>query len=378
MRPRVLLTNDDGPPGEDSPYVFGFARHLAEDLGWEVKVVLPSSQKSWIGLVLSRSDAHYPYKPIIGILAGGAYHIKEITRGRYFYPRSPDGTGSTSISSRPVEARNGEFGEWVLIDGTPATCANIALNNLYTDSIDLVISGPNLGRNSSAAFALSSGTIGAALASSLSRCRSIAVSYGTVQKPVPPELFEPAHRLAGKIVQRLWQDWGAVAGDGPHIDGKIDLYNVNIPMANNLLDKEGMRVVWTTIWRNAYGRLFRQHEEAESSTRSPPPGGPDAVLDGSRLPNQPSPSQATSSTDVGGSLGASDYAPELVFKFAPDVHGLIGPSSDPPAGTDAWALEKGMASVTPLCASFAEPLGKSPAQIAESEGGTQHIKLFRL
>jgi 5'/3'-nucleotidase SurE len=45
---------------------------------------------------------------------------------------------------------------WILLDGTPATCSNIALHNLYPGQIDLVISGPNLGRNTSSAFALSS------------------------------------------------------------------------------------------------------------------------------------------------------------------------------------------------------------------------------
>ncbi|KAK0198440.1 hypothetical protein F5146DRAFT_1019650 [Armillaria mellea] len=48
--PTVLLTNDDGPPNpRDSPYVFGLYQHLTQTLGWNVKVVLPSSQKSWIG-----------------------------------------------------------------------------------------------------------------------------------------------------------------------------------------------------------------------------------------------------------------------------------------------------------------------------------------
>ena len=45
--PRVLITNDDGPPGDSSPFVYPFARALVEQLGWEVRVVVPSSQKSW-------------------------------------------------------------------------------------------------------------------------------------------------------------------------------------------------------------------------------------------------------------------------------------------------------------------------------------------
>lgn len=47
---RVLLTNDDGPPSDakgHSPFIYGFARGLVEKLGWEVKIVVPSKQRSW-------------------------------------------------------------------------------------------------------------------------------------------------------------------------------------------------------------------------------------------------------------------------------------------------------------------------------------------
>ncbi|THH09195.1 hypothetical protein EW145_g2199 [Phellinidium pouzarii] len=339
----LRLKNDDGPPGNDSPYIFGFARHLAKDLGWDVKVVIPSSQKSWIGASALRK----------------AYHIKEITKGRYYYPRDPDGTGEASILSRPL--KDGEFAEWILLDGTPATCANVALHNLYKDAIDLVISGPNFGRNSSAAFALSSGTIGAALSSSLSHCRSVAVSYGTIQRPVPRQLYEPAHRLSCQIIQGLWRDWGADAGSMRN--GEIDLYNINIPMVDSLLDKEGMRVVWTTIWRNAYGRLFQAHKlDPLAKADTTPAGGPDAKLStrkedpAGRLETFSISSPTASSS--GYSTTTSDtvaYAPELVFTFAPDMRGLIGPGTAAPVGTDTWAIERGWASVTPLRASFAEP-----------------------
>ncbi|KAH8120382.1 sure-like protein [Phellopilus nigrolimitatus] len=342
-RPRVLLTNDDGPPGKDSPYIFGFARYLATNLGWDVKVVIPSSQKSWIGK---------------------AYHIKEVTKGRYYYPRSPDGNGETSTFSRPLKVNEGEFAEWVLLDGTPATCANIALHNMYKGDIDLVISGPNYGRNSSAAFALSSGTIGAALSSSLSHCRSVALSYGTVQRPVPENLFDPAHALAGRIIQGLWGKWGADAGGMRN--GEIDLYNVNIPMVDGLLNEKGIPVVWTTIWRNAYGRLFQAHMLDSRSADTQPAGGPDAQLSPqtgsteirSKQAGTPSDPLLTSTSAIHKAstpAGQDGHAPELVFKFAPDMSGLIGPRIGAPIGSDAWAIEHGWASVTPMRASFAEP-----------------------
>ena len=49
---RQLLTNDDGPPNEkESPFIYGFAKAIRDQLGWETFVVIPSSQKSWYGLL---------------------------------------------------------------------------------------------------------------------------------------------------------------------------------------------------------------------------------------------------------------------------------------------------------------------------------------
>ncbi|KAJ6519843.1 survival protein sure-like phosphatase/nucleotidase [Mycena sanguinolenta] len=311
---QVLLTNDDGPPDASaSPYIFSFYVHLTS-LGWDVKVVLPSSQKSWIGK---------------------AFHITEITKGRYFYPRAPDGlTGETSPTSRPL--KDGEVGEWILLDGTPATCANVGIHNLYP-GIDLVISGPNLGRNTSSAFALSSGTIGAALSASLSKTRSIAVSYGTVVHPTPKSYFEPAHLLAGRIIRYLWNNWGQ--DDGGLRAGEVDLYNVNIPMVEGLLTDESLKILWTSMWRNSYGSLFKAVPGTTPATapHSAMAAGPDA--------DAPS----TEETPEAGK-------DTLAFKFAPSMEGLIRPDeSSLPVGSDGWAMFKGYASVTPLRSSFAEP-----------------------
>ncbi|KAF8898716.1 survival protein sure-like phosphatase/nucleotidase [Infundibulicybe gibba] len=307
----VLLTNDDGPPDSaESPYVLGLYRYLTSVLGWNVKVVLPSSQKSWIGK---------------------AYHIKEVTKGSYFYPNI-DGRGDRTQHSRPI--RDGEIGEWILLDATPATCANVALHNIFPGQIDMVISGPNLGRNTSAAFALSSGTIGAALSASLSKVPAIALSYGTVLHPTPPALFEPAHDLGSRIIKHLWENWGEDSGGLR--SGQVDLYSVNIPLIEGLLADESLTICWTTMWRNSYGRLFKNISAA--SIASIDAAGPDSL----------SPTQDTAQME--------ENQGDLVFKFAPEMKGLITPSlSSLPEGSDGWAIHKGWVSVTPLRASFGEP-----------------------
>ncbi|KAF8516183.1 sure-like protein [Hysterangium stoloniferum] len=320
-RPRVLLTNDDGPPGHESPYIFALSVFLQEELGWHVRVVVPSSQKSWIGK---------------------AFQIKEIVKGRYYYPTKPDGAGETSEISRPL--REGEVAEWILLDGTPATCANVAIHNLYPGEIDLVISGPNFGRNTSSAFALSSGTIGAAMSAALARKRAIALSYGTFLYPTPTELHGPAHRLAALIITRLWNNWGTDP-IGIRGDGEVDLYNVNIPMVQKLLSDDGVSVTWSTMWRNSYGRLFARHlgDKENTPVSDVSAGGPDA-----------DPTKG----DGGGNIRATGQA--LVFKFSPDMQPLIRPNMDTlPEDTDTWAVHNDFASVTPLRAAFAEP----PAEI---------------
>ncbi|KAI0067690.1 sure-like protein [Artomyces pyxidatus] len=325
-RLRVLLTNDDGPPGPASPYIYGLYKHLTADLGWDVKVVIPSSQKSWIGK---------------------AYQIQDITYGRYYYPRDPDGSGETSEVSRPLA--EGEIGEWILLDGTPATCANIALHNLYRGEIDLLLSGPNLGRNTSSAFALSSGTIGAALSSSLSKVRSIALSYGIVihSGPTPASFSEPAHALSSRIVKHLWDNWGK--DEGGLRSGEVDLYNVNIPMTNGLLSEEGLPILWTRIWRNSYGRLFQAHPQGQEAVlkRTISEAGPDT-------PGRSPPADTSSRGDV-----EPKEVGNLVFKFSPEMKGLINPPPGSiPEGSDGWAIDKGWVSVTPMRASFAEPLAE--------------------
>ncbi|KAG2061862.1 sure-like protein [Suillus hirtellus] len=324
MSPRVLLVNDDGPPGPQSPYIYGLYRHLTTNLRWDVKVVVPSSQKSWIGK---------------------AFHIQEITRGRYYYPKEPDGMGEVSSASRPLS--EGEVAEWVLLDGTPATCTNIALHNLYPGTIDLVISGLNLGRNSSAALAMSSGTIGAAMSSALSQIRSVAISYGTVLHTIPNELFGPANILSGQIIQYLWNNWGKDVGGIRN--GEIDMYNVNVPMIMELLNPEGIDVHWTHMWRNSYGRLFKAILTPGATSTTRDPGG-----------------------DVEGDVSRDEPA-TLVFKFSPDFQPLITPSlGSLPVGSDGWAIAKGYASITPLRACFAH-VDHDPAAI-----GPESLRVLKL
>lgn len=120
---------------------------------------------------------------------------------------------------------------------------------------------------------------------------------------------------------------------------------MNIPMVKGLLDEEGLKVCWTSIWRNSYGRLFKHHMIAEPLASS---AGPDA--------------------DVSQNEG------QLVFKFAPDMSGVLNPRESP-VGSDGWAIAQGWASVTALRASFAEAEVSGLTHGADIEGFVQRLKL---
>ncbi|ORY32520.1 survival protein sure-like phosphatase/nucleotidase [Naematelia encephala] len=365
-RPVVLLTNDDGPPSASSPNIFAFCKLLQERLGWIVKVVIPDCQKSWVGK---------------------AYAISDIITLSYFYPLGPDGlTGDITPTPRPL--KEGETMEWILLAGTPASCTNIALHNLYPGQIDMVISGPNHGRNSSTAFALSSGTLGAALAGALSvplpgptpselslhveHIPCIAVSYGVVARPVPPKALEYSHDVAVDVCDRLWRNWGYEGEPGPS-RRRVQIYSINVPIVEEALEPQNRKVVWTTMWRNAYGQLFKT-TKLDKAAYDP---SDNAKQDPNRPAKAVPPRVSTTATAGPGALPTPDPASpaetgssrQLKFHFAPTMGPLLFPPEEiVPEGTDAWAFAKGYVSVTPMRAEYAG-LGAGGCGFGSEESG---------
>lgn len=115
-------TNDDGPPSaQASPYILPFVQHL-EAAGHTVSVIVPDSQRSWIG------KAH-----IVG---------QDVQTTPYWPPEStPD------VHAGGADVKEGKE-PWVLVNSTPATCAQIGISHFFNEKgpIELVVSGPNYGR----------------------------------------------------------------------------------------------------------------------------------------------------------------------------------------------------------------------------------------
>ena len=184
------------------------------------------------------------------------------------------------------------------------------------------------------AFSLSSGTLGGALASSLSGVRSIALSYGIMSKNTSEAYHDPAFKLSSKIINHLTDNWSS-RGD------KV-LYSVNVPMVERLLHEDGLKIYWTSVWRCGYGRLFT--EVPQLADGNVPSGAEKSAV---QL------TDATVSRESGGNSQTVVGKDSLAFGWNPDLSKLIGQTSAPP-GSDGWALNMDAASVTPYLACFAE------------------------
>ena len=204
--PTILLTNDDGI---DSPTLVPLAERL-HSLG-AVRVVVPDTERSWIGKAITRFDV---------------VRVRETARGGI-----------------PMYA----------ITGTPADCVNLGIHNLFGTRPDCVVSGINLGLNSGLAFVLSSGTVGAALEAWIAGIPAVAFSMA-----IPNDAYglTGAHRIAALGARP--QSAAAVAVEivstiRQHgFPPDVDCFSVNMPAE---VGADTPRVT-TRVTRSRYGQLF--------------------------------------------------------------------------------------------------------------------------
>ncbi|MGB0344600.1 MAG: 5'/3'-nucleotidase SurE [Coraliomargarita sp.] len=148
-RPHALVTNDDGIES-------AFLHRLVDALlpAFDVSVAAPAFEQSWIGRAISR-------RAEIEVIPGLSHF--------------PDGVQAWAVS------------------GTPTDCVNIALGNLLDRRPDIVLSGINIGFNTTQPLILSSGTIAGAIEGSVWGLPAMAFS-----KCIPGHLFEEIRSANGK------------------------------------------------------------------------------------------------------------------------------------------------------------------------------------
>ncbi|CAO3631826.1 unnamed protein product [Cunninghamella blakesleeana] len=281
---KILICNDDGPPNqEESPFILPFVEHL-EKSGWDVKVCLPDSQKSWI----SKS-----------------FMIKDNIEVSYYHR-----------DNHEISYHKKKESDFTLLSGTPATCINIALHHIFKDEhFDMIIAGPNFGRNSSTIYTLSSGTIGASIEATLCGKKSIALSFPFYSRDFTSNQIQNACSMATDVIEQLYKkdNWP-----------KNGLFNVNVPLVDGPCP-----IHLTNFHSTHYGSLFRPiHSDSSTSSSSIP------IEQQVRLESE----------------GGNDQQ-RTIFKFSPDFRSLSQPMNVL-SGSDAYAINNKCISVTPMIASY--------------------------
>jgi tubulin---tyrosine ligase len=226
----ILVTNDDGPPSyQSSPYVQSLVLELQAS-GHQCSVILPDGQRSWIGK---------------------AHMVGQTLTPKYYRPGTllkDDGT----LSDQPF---NDGQDEWVLVDGTPASCTQLGLHHVFRDRgpIDLVVSGPNYGRNTTALFALSSGTLGAALEGAVNGYRSIALSFAFDSRDHDIDIITEAAKLSVRLVEKFAREWAE----------DVHVYSINVPVRKGVSNN---KILYTEMIQNKWssGSSYREVPIGES------------------------------------------------------------------------------------------------------------------
>lgn len=185
---RLLVTNDDG---FDSFFLRILVDRLLES--FEVTVAAPDAEQSWIGRGISRQ---------------GSVRVEP-----------DDGLGCPG---------------W-RIGGTPTDCVNIALEHLCGETPDAVVSGINLGFNTTVPLVLSSGTVAGALEGSFSGVPAVAFS-----KIIPRENFEDVRSRNGFVEGDYFESLENAAAHAREMVGRLlagewvwrqgMVHNVNFPL----------------------------------------------------------------------------------------------------------------------------------------------------
>ncbi|RMZ80207.1 hypothetical protein DV737_g3102, partial [Chaetothyriales sp. CBS 132003] len=298
----ILLVNDDGPPSnQSSPYVHALAVTL-QSHGHQVSVVLPNVQRSWIGK---------------------AHMVGQNLTPSYFRPGTllkDDGIES----ARPF-TDGGE--EWILLDGTPASCVGIGLHHLFNHRgpVDLVLSGPNYGRNTTAVFALSSGTLGAAMEGAILGTRSIALSYAFDSREHDLELIKEASELSTRLVEKLVKEWP----DDVHV------YSINVPLRKGVIHT---KILYAEMIQNRWVSGSTYDEMPEDTGNADPAKEEHNIRESEELNRQAPPAKT----------GIRNH---VTYKWAPKFAGVRKWVEQCGKG-DGWEILQGNVTVTPLRANF--------------------------
>lgn len=217
--------------------------------------------------------------------------------------------------------------EWILLDGTPASCTQVGMSHLFNDRgpIDVVVSGPNYGRNTTALFALSSGTLGAALEGAGMGKKSIGISYAFDSREHDPQIIAAASRVSTKLIEKLVKEWPE----------DVDLYSINVPLRSGL---ENQLITYTNMIQNTWkGSTFAVLKGDE--------GDADPKVEELKIRDGATEENATKNSS------SSKRRDHVTFRWAPNF-AEVKEATQKAGGGDGWHVMQGHITVTPLKANY--------------------------
>lgn len=252
--------------------------------------------------------------------------VGQAIRPSYYRPcpsTEPNASASDagSVSTHPLPSDSKEE-EWILIDSTPASCVQIGLFHYFKERgpVDLVISGPNYGRNTTALFALSSGTIGGAMEAASCNHRAVALSYAFFDRKNDPMVVAAASRMSVRVIEYLMENW----------DKDVHVYTVNVPLIGAV---EQSKVLCTEMLQNVWksGSCFQEMEVPDGDDMSP--GEREEELRKAESRDGPEEQQKM----MNGNLRYKHRH----FKWAPRFKDVYESVENAPPGNDGWAVNEG-------------------------------------
>lgn len=237
----ILLTNDDGPLNSHAcPYFKYVVDEILTQTDWKLSIVVPDQQRLWIG------KAHFAGQTLTLTYIYTKILTKEV---------SSEGVNDFIGPFNSPQEQYSEYQEWCLINSTPAACADIGIHHLnkYKGPVDLVLLGPNFGKNTSNLYSLTSGTIGAAMELLTHGTRAIALSFAFNDLNHNHAVLQEAARISVRLVARLYKQLQQST--------EVDLYTVNVPLVDSL--KLGTtKIKYAPILNNTWGSIYTPGDEA--------------------------------------------------------------------------------------------------------------------
>jgi tubulin--tyrosine ligase len=185
--------------------------------------------------------------------------------------------------------------------------------------VDLVVSGPNYGRNTTAVFALSSGTLGGALEAAVCGVKAVALSYAFMSREHDAEVIAEASRMSLRVIEGLMKRW----------DESVHVFSVNVPLVKGV---EKTKVLWTRMLQNMWksGSCFTEVDVPAEEDDDP-------NKEEARI-------RRGEGREEGGSPSSIDNHIRYThkhFKWTPKFTDVYESVEKAPPGNDGWAVKEG-------------------------------------